>query len=130
MAESTFSPGFRLSALDVVILVAGAVAATAFAAVDRWTGVAIGFVVAHFFLFCNILRMSRPMELIWAAVFSSLAVCSIQKLTPWAWTFGISVGIAVIVGIIETRRPSYHGVGWKRLNPKLPEWWERRQRRT
>jgi hypothetical protein len=130
MAKSTFSPGFRLSALDVVTLVVGAVAATAFATVDRWTGVAIAFVVAHFFLFCNILRMSRPLELIWAAVFSSLAVCSIQKLIPWPWAFAISGGMTVIVAIIETRRPSYHGVGWKRLNPELPMWWERRQQRT
>jgi hypothetical protein len=33
------------------------------------------------------------------------------------------VGGDVIVVIIERRRPSHHGVGWRKLNPRLPEWW-------
>jgi hypothetical protein len=130
MGDATFSPGFRLSALDVIILVIGAGAAAGVASVDRWTGVAIAFVVAHFFLFCNILRMSRPLELAWAAVFSSLALCAGQKLMPWPWVFCISVGVTVIIAILETRRTSYHGVGWKKLNPDLRAWWDRRQQRA
>ncbi len=60
MAERKFQPGFRLSGLDVIVLVVGGVASAYAMTVDRWFGIAIAFVVLHFFLFCNVLRMSRP----------------------------------------------------------------------
>jgi hypothetical protein len=31
-----------------------------------------------------------------------------------------------IVVVVEMRKPSYHGVGWKWINPGLPAWWESR----
>ncbi len=43
-----------------MILIVGFVAALSFSFVNIWIGLAIGFVVAHFFLFCNIARISRP----------------------------------------------------------------------
>src|SRR4051812_47661861 len=61
MAERKFQPGFRLSALDVIVLVVGGVASAYAMTIDRWFGIAIAFVVLHFFLFCNVLRMSRPL---------------------------------------------------------------------
>jgi hypothetical protein len=30
------------------------------------------------------------------------------------------------VVIVEMRKPSYHGVGWQRINPGLPAWWDAR----
>jgi hypothetical protein len=27
------------------------------------------------------------------------------------------------VVVAEMLKPSYHGVGWQRINPRLPEWW-------
>ena len=51
MAEIAFQPGFRLSTLDVVILIVGGVASAYAVTVDQWLGVAIAFVVMHFFLF-------------------------------------------------------------------------------
>ena len=93
--------------------------------IDRWFGIAIAFVVLHFFLFCNVLRMSRPLELIWAGIFAALAVATVsQNLLSWPVVFAVSSVVTVIVAFIETRRPSYHGVGWQKLNPRLPEWWE------
>lgn len=105
-----FEPGFRLSTLDVVVLVLGGGAGAYAATLDRWFGIAIGFVVLHFFLFCNVLRMSRPLELIWAVVFLGLAVgvVTLEALT-WPWVFGVSLFVTAIVTVIEIRRPSYHG---------------------
>jgi len=124
MAERKFQPGFRLSTLDVIVLVVGAVASAYSMTVDRWFGVAIAFVVLHFFLFCNVLRMSRVLELIWAGIFAALAIASISfDLLSWATVFAISSAVTVIVAVVEARRPSYHGVGWQKLNPRLPEWW-------
>lgn len=125
MADSKFRPGFRLSVLDVVILVVGIGAASAVPWLDLWLRTAIAFVVLHFFLFCNILRMSRSSELVWAAAFLALAAWALMaNLTSWPVVFASSGGLTVLLAIIEIRRPSYHGVGWRLLNPGLPEWWQ------
>ena len=111
--------------MDVGVLIVGGVASVYAMTFDRGFGASVGFVVLHFFLFCNVLRMSRPLELIWAGVFAGLAVTKILlELPPWPAVFAISSVGTVIVAIIETRRPSYHGVGWQKLNPRLPEWWQ------
>src|SRR5207249_2417330 len=66
MHDTKFSPGFRLSAVDVLMLVGGIAATVALAAITWWWGFVVGFVLAHFFLFCNVIRMARPLELSWA----------------------------------------------------------------
>ena len=125
MPEPTFQPGFRLSPFDVVVLVAGAVASAYATTVDRWFGAAIAFVVLHFFLFCNVLRMSRPLELTWAAVFVALSTAALSLgLLSWPVVFAASAALTAILAAIELRRPSYHGIGWQKLNPRLPEWWQ------
>ena len=30
-------------------------------------------------------------------------------------------------GYLELRKPSYHGIFWQKLNPKLPEWFSENQ---
>jgi hypothetical protein len=124
MLERQFRPGFRLSALDIVVLIVSGVASGFLLTFDRWLGVAVAFVMLHFFLFCNVLRMSRSLELVWSAIFAGLAVATIL-LNPawWPMVFAVSLVVTVITAIIETRRPSYHGVGWKKFNPGLLEWW-------
>lgn len=125
MLARNFEPGFRLSSTDVAVLVLGGGAGAYAAALDRWFGIAVGFVVLHFFLFCNVLRMSRPLELIWAVVFLGLAVGAVTlEALAWPWVFGVSSLATVLFALIQIRRPSYHGVGWERLNPGLREWWE------
>ena len=121
----TFAPGFRLSAIDLVILVVGGIGGAFCLRADFWLAVAVWFVVAHFFLFCNVLRMSRPLEFIWAGVFVALAVASVQfGWVSWPVVLGCSLAVTVLLTAIEVRRPSYHGVGWQQLNSRLPEWWQ------
>jgi len=127
MSQPQFAPGFRFSALDVAILLVGGAAAVTVASTDRWTGLAIAFVVGHFFLFCNVLRMSRAPELVWAAVFTCLAVAAtVSGAIAWPTVFASSTALTLVLATIEVRRPSYHGVGWEHLNPRLPEWWNQR----
>jgi hypothetical protein len=125
MPHPRFQPGFRLSAFDVIVLVIGTIASAGAAVMDRMLGVAIAFVVLHFFLFCNVLRLPRSLELIWAGVFAALAAGAMTMNVPsWPVAFAVSVALTAMVAIIAMRRPSYHGVGWRRLNPRLPEWWQ------
>ncbi|HZZ43817.1 MAG TPA: hypothetical protein VFE58_12840 [Tepidisphaeraceae bacterium] len=120
-----FSPGFRLSRLDIAVLLIGTCASSVVALfLDRWIALAIAFVIAHFFLFCNILRMSRPLELIWAFSFAALATAATASFLTWPVAFTCSAIITLILATIESRRPSYHGIAWQRLNPHLPEWWQ------
>ena len=125
MTQRKFQPGFRLSPLDILVLILGGLASAYAMTIDQWLGIAIAFVVLHFFLFCNILRMSRPLELLWAAIFTALAAAAISHdLLSWPAVFAVSSAVTAILALIEIRRPSYHGVAWQKLNPRLPEWWQ------
>jgi len=124
MNERLFSPGFRISTLDIAVLAGGAVGAIWAFQRYRWLGLVIAFTISHFFLFCNVLRMARPLELAWSAVFMSLAGSTITFSVPgWFPTFALSLVVTLIVALIQLRKPSYHGVAWHRFNPDLPRWW-------
>lgn len=125
MTTHVFAPGFRLSAVDIMVLIAGTVASIVLATMTWWWGFAVGFVLGHFFLFCNVFRIARPLELAWAAVFVVLAGATITQQTPgWLVTTVVSIVVTISVIAIERRKPSYHGIGWERINPNLPAWWD------
>jgi hypothetical protein len=127
MKQTVFAPGFRLSVVDVFVVIGGIVAAITLSMYMWWWGFVLAFVLAHFFLFCNIVRMARPLELIWAGVFVVLAGATIAFDAPgWLVTASASLLVTVIVVIVEMRKQSYHGVGWQQINPGLPAWWEAR----
>lgn len=124
MAAAPFNPGFRLSALDVGVILAGSIGAALASQLAWWMGAAIAFVIGHFFLFCNVLRAERLLELAWTACFLALALASMtQGIPPWPISFALSFLVTLVILALQVRRPSYHGVGWRRLNPSLPQWW-------
>lgn len=124
-AMPEFKPGFRFSSLDACIIGAGAVGS--FIAWQRswWIGFVIAFVVLHFFLFCNVFRTSRRLELTWALIFIILTRSTVGSGFPsWTLTILLSLAVTIVVVGIETRKPSYHGIGWNLVNPNLREWWD------
>lgn len=119
-----FRPGFRISPLDGLVLFLGADLAFLLGREMAVAGLLVAFVVGHFFLFCNVFRISRGSELIWAAVFVILAVAAIVAGTPpWPVVFGVSLVLTAWLIRLEMAQPSYHGVGWRRFNPGLEDWW-------
>ena len=125
MAARTFSPGFRFSTRDAIALFVGLYVAADTAAVMPRLGIAIGSVILHFFLFCNVVRMDRSAELTWSAVLVLLAASTtILGLPLWPVTLAISFAMTVALVVLETRKPSYHGIFWRQVNPGLPQWWE------
>jgi predicted membrane protein len=119
-----FNPGFRISILDICVIIA-AISSSVYVYMYSWlaSGIIL-FVVAHFFLFCNITRMSRIPELIWASLFIVLTVLSIRfELFPWFVAATLSVFLTVVLVILESRKPSYHGMFWEKINPELPQWY-------
>jgi hypothetical protein len=128
MSAPLFSPGFRLSTMDVVVLIAGVIGSLLVAQVQLWFGIAIAFTVGHFFLFCNVFRMPRSLEIAWAAFFLLLLGCTaIMQQPGWYMSFVLSLVGTVMVVVFQMRQPSYHGVGWETINPQLPQWWHNQE---
>jgi hypothetical protein len=125
MADAKFSPGFRFSSLDAVVLVVGVAGVAVVSRIEWWLGLVVGIPLVAFFGFCNVFRVSRPRELLWSGAFVALASTTISWGIPGWWATAIgSVLVAVAVIVVEMRRPCYHGVGWRHINPALPSWWE------
>ena len=125
MPSRIFDPGFRIDRIDVLVLVAGAFATVVLAGVEWWMGLVVGFAVGHFFLFCNVFRVGKPLELAWSAIFVVLSAGTIAAGQPgWPVTIAVTVAATLIVIVAQMRMPSYHGIAWQRLNPNLRAWWE------
>ena len=124
-----FRPGFRISKLDIIVLLAGWIIFILLYRIHPKLSWAVLFTLAHFFLFCNVLRMRRHYELIWAALFVVLAAPSLAAAVPaWAMVIVIMLAVTAVLIFLQLRHPSYHGVCWRRFNPSLPQWWANRQR--
>jgi len=129
-ASTTVSPrswGFRFSVTDAAALVAFAavVAGLRWLGSDLWWVVVI--VAGHFFLFCNVFRVIRSRELIWAALFV-LNVGFWLLLGRLDWFTLLACQLPVTVGVIawEIRTTRYHGILANRLNPTLNDYLEAR----
>jgi hypothetical protein len=109
--------------MDVGFLMLGVCAAVLLARLDERLGLTLLFVFAHFFLFCNVLRMSRPLELILAALFVLLAGSTFYfDLPPWNYTVAVMLVVTLILAFVQILQPSYHGVFWRKINPNLEQW--------
>ena len=118
MRPPPFAPGFRVSFIDGLVLAFGVAGSIVLWSTLWWAGLCIGFVVGHFFLFCNVFRISRKRELVWASVFLLLACSTILCGFPgWLPTFSLSVLLTVILIRREMTQPSYHGIFWQKINP-------------
>lgn len=125
MNAVVFNPGFRLSILDIGVLMVGSLGAWFLRAVEVDLSYMLIFVVGHFFYFCNIVRMSRMPELIWASCFVVITGFGVSNaVVSLTQSFLISFAITIILTILELRKPSYHGVLWSKVNPDLKEWFE------
>ena len=119
--------GFRFSVVDAVALAAfGGFAILMFKAGSTlWWLLLIA--AGHFFLFCNVFRVVRRLELIWAGLF-------VLNVAIWAWLeraywllillCQMPATLAVIIATLKSAR--YHGILAKRLNPGLHDYLEGR----
>lgn len=115
--------GLRFSFVDGLVLLATSV-------VTPWLVREIGsmgwlpaFVVLHFFLFCNVFRIRRKPELIWATCFVLLAGFLVTAEQFAATTLMLcQFPLTVVLIVRDIRHPAYHGVFARRLNPRLDQY--------
>ena len=123
MAERPRTWGFRLSAVDALVL--AATPSLTWAAWDLLAplGGAIPFAVGHFFLFCNVFRVHRRKELLWAAAALVLwPLCAASPQMAWWWPFAAQAPLTVSVIVWELRGPGYHGILARRINGRLDDY--------
>lgn len=126
MHKRKFNPGFRLSVIDISFIGIGLISSFFLRQTSPELSYVVLFVVGQFFVFCNIVRMSRKSELIWAVCFTVL--CSVSLAYDFITlriVFAMSCSITILLIALELRKPSYHGVFWSKINPKLKIWFER-----
>ncbi len=125
MSRSQFRPGFRISIRDTAVLGVGILSVVLLRVQMPVGAFVIGFVILHFFLFCNVFRIPRRPELIWAGTFVLLSCSTISVHVPgWIFTVVASLALSIFLICHSMAGPDYHGVGWQRINPGLREWWE------
>lgn len=116
--------GFRLSATDVCVLIVTLAAAILLWPVDALLAGLPLMVVGHFFLFCNVIRLHRNLELTWGAIF--VANCAIWwwwRADPrWTPVLAIQIPVTLLLVAIWMRNPAYHGIGARQINPRLDEY--------
>lgn len=115
--------GFRLSLADVLVLTVFAAAATWLWRLDSPAWWLAPMVVGHFFLFCNVIRLRRNLELLWAVVFLGnvgwwMAQGSLDWPMPLVWQMPFTFALI----LIEMKSSRYHGIAARKLNPQLDKY--------
>lgn len=103
--------GFRLSITDLI-------AASVCAATTWLLGSTLGLLVwllpitlGHFFLFCNVFRVVRRHELIWALLFVlNVSFWATAESFAWGPVILLQCPVTVAVIVAEIRSSRYHGI--------------------
>ena len=115
--------GFRLSWLDAVILLLGAVLSWWLMSQSFPLWWIVPTSLGHFFLFCNVFLVWRRWELLWAVAFVlNVGVHLVFGTLDWLSPMLFQLPVTVMVIMWQIRSPWYHGVFAERLNPRLKEY--------
>ena len=120
--------GFRMSAADAAVLIVGT-AATLIGRRhlgDLWPLPLL--LLLHFFLFCNVFRVRRRWELMWAAVFVLNVLAWQVAVGRIFWAGVLLAQTPVTLAVISAQVSSgwYHGIGFARLPARFSEKWRGR----
>jgi hypothetical protein len=115
--------GFRFAVVDGIVLAFAPVAAVLLWDLDPLLALLPAFLLAHFFLFCNVFRIRRALELVWAGLFlvNTFAWWLTHDPIPWLGVVGVQIPATVAVIALEMRSPRYHGIFAPWINPGFSE---------
>lgn len=115
MSKATcFSPpGFRFSVRDGVVISIAVVGSVFLWRTLGAMAMLFPIVVFHFFLFCNVFRVRRSLELIWAAAFVINVTCwSAFGNLNWLAILLVQSPITLLGIGLEMSSSTYHGIGY------------------
>jgi hypothetical protein len=115
--------GFRFSPTDAAVLVLFGAAVAILHRFGSSLSWIVTIVAGHFFLFCNVFRVMRRRELIWAAAFV-VNVGLWLSLGRLDWPNVLACQLPISTGIIawELKASRYHGIFADRLNTRLADY--------
>jgi hypothetical protein len=119
--------GLRFSVLDAAVLLVFGLSAVGLATLGSELWWLLLIVAGHFFLFCNVFRVRRRFELIWAAVLllNAGTWLWLDRLT-WLAVLACQLPITAVLIVAEMRMARYHGILARRLNRRLDDYLEGR----
>lgn len=83
--------------------------------------------VGHFFLFCNVFRIHRTKELIWAGCFlANVIAWALADQLWWPGIIAVQSPLTIAVIVWESYGPWYHGIFARRINRRLDAYLEER----
>jgi len=119
--------GFRLSSVDIAVILALVPATWMLLQMVGILAWGVPIVFGHFFLFCNVVRIQRWKELVWAGVFLvNAGAWAIGDDFWWAGVLYAQTPVTILLVWSDMRNPRYHGVFARRINPKLEDYLEGR----
>ena len=119
--------GFRFSLTDALAILAFLIAAGALWRSGNLLWWVLVIAAGHFFLFCNVFRIVRRRELLWAGLFiANVGAWSWFDLLTWSHVLLCQLPITVGLVAVDMRSTGYHGVFARRLNPRLNDYLEGR----
>jgi len=83
----------------------------------------IAIVVGHLFVFCNVVRIRRWFELVWAGFFclAILIWIGLRLIPGWLVVLS-SIALASALILIEVRSARYHGILSRHINSNLDKY--------
>lgn len=125
--KPVFAPGFRILTHDKWVLMIASSLTIIIYQYSELMSLVIAMAALHFFLFCNVFRISRLPELLWSAVFVGSAYLLNRGTFSVSTMILVSEVTAAALILWSCRQPDYHGIYWRRWNPDLQKWWESKQ---
>jgi hypothetical protein len=109
-SSASKSSGFRFAVTDAIVLGVAAAGAWLLHPVEPLLTWLIVFAVGHFFLFCNVIRMRRSYELVWAALFLvNFGAFGVALGAPFKALL-VQFPFTLLLVLLEVRDPRYRGM--------------------
>ncbi|MDF1660346.1 MAG: hypothetical protein P1V97_01140 [Planctomycetota bacterium] len=110
-AGKCWTHGFRFSMVDAIAIAICVVSTVYLYPQIGADALLFSVVLGHFFLFCNVFRVRRNYELIWAALFLvNFVAWRLTGPVDWAAILSCQTPATLIAIIAEIRSPEYHGI--------------------
>ena len=119
-----FKPGFRISIIDIIFIMVMTVLAVSVSSINLYLSIIIILPCIQFFLFCNVFRIRRKNELIWATLYIVTGYCGYYFHINIILIVCILFSIGMLLIFSEIKHPGYHGIMWQRINPNLKYWFK------